>query len=137
MKKNWMPLILGIVLIVCGAIWGLIARPAAMELGNSELFSSEEVEAAADMIAAQVDSWEGCKLYKVSFAGDSRCLRDLSYCQGLEEGKDIAECMVFEVRFRSPILNAGAFNPNQVYDWTWYLGRAEGGSWKMLTWGEA
>lgn len=137
MKRNWMPMLLGIVLIAMGVIWGFVSRPAAMELGTSEQYSSEEVEAAADMIASQVGSWEGCKLYKVTYAGDSRSKRDLSYCQSLGEGEDIAECMVFEVRFRSPILNAGAFEPNQVYNWTWYLGRAEGGSWKMLTWGAA
>ncbi len=130
--KKFILIILALVLVL-GACW--LFLPARISLGSSELYTPQEVEEAADLVVQRIKSWERCRLYSVEYAGDERCLKELDYCQGLQE--DCAECIVFEVVYHSPLWDSGAWNPNQVYFWTFYLGRPEGGDWDFITWGEA
>ena len=63
-------------------------------------------------------------------------LKNLDYVNDLApEGVVFSECIVFDTEFRSPIFGGGAWNPNRIYEWSWYLGRTEGGNWQLLTWG--
>ncbi len=129
-------MILLVGLLVCiGAVAAVFPRPVDIDYGTSEMYTREEVEAAAQMVVDQVNSWEGCRLYSVAYEGDLRCKMELDYCQGLGEGEECTECIVFTGIFRSPRFNAGSWNPNQVYHWTWYLGRPEGGAGKIRPWG--
>ncbi len=123
-------------LLVCiGAMAAVLLRPVDIDYGTSEMYTRKEVEAAAQTVVDQVNSWEGCRLYSVAYEGDLRCKMELDYCLGLGEGKDCEECIVFTGSFRSPLFNSGSWNPNHVYHWTWYLGRPKGGTWEILTWG--
>lgn len=106
-----------------------------IDLGDSAVFSEGDRMAAVDVILDQFNSWEGCKMYSVSYAGDEVSSENLDYVRSLDEEKDFTECIVFDTSFRSPIRGGGAWNANTVYDWTWYLAREADGEWHLLTWG--
>ena len=47
-----------------------------------------------------------------------------------------SQCILFKSDFHSPKKGGGAWNADQVYtDWQWWLARADGGTWKLMTWG--
>ena len=58
----------------------------------------------------------------------------------LEEANDAKEtftqCIMFTSSFHSPVKGGGAWEADEEYtDWQWWLGRADGGEWKLMTWG--
>ena len=120
-----------IIVFTCISLW-----PASIDYGTSSIYSHQEMNEAIDMIKEQFSSWDGCKLYSISYTGDSFCQRELEYCNTLaKEGVIYDECIVFRMQFRSPVFGGGAWNANCKYDWSWYLARTEGGEWELLTWG--
>ena len=123
--------ILGIALI-------LSFIPAVIDCGDSVLYTKEERQAAAKLISDTVESFEGCKLYAVKNEGDEVSKKNLEYCNRLAaDGVTYSESIVFTSYFLSPIFNAGAWNPNDLYSWSWYLARTNGGDWEILTYGYA
>lgn len=113
-----------------------IMRPVVLQFGPSELYSYEEMEEAVALIDKEFNSWKGCRLFTIDYAGDELCERELRYCNTLApEGVSYADCIVFYMEFRSPIFGGGAWNACQRYHWSWYLARTEGGAWELLTWG--
>lgn len=120
-----------VVIFTCINLW-----PASIDYGTSDVYSRQDMNEAVDLIKEKFDSWDGCKLYSISYAGDDFCERELEYCNTLaDEGITYAECIVFRMRFRSPIFGGGAWNPNFEYNWSWYLARTQNGEWELLTWG--
>ena len=100
------------------------------------MYSRQDMNEALKLVKDKSYSWNGCKLYSINYAGDEYCKRELDYCNTLApEGMTYTECIVFRMRFRSPIFGGGAWNVNSEYDWSWYLARSEGGDWYLLTWG--
>lgn len=111
-------------------------RPVVIDLGISEIYSEQEMNDAIDLIKEEFNSWHGCKLYSISYAGDDYSRKELEYCNTLApDGITYAEAIVFRMSFRSPIFGGGGFNSNFRYDWSWYLARTENGDWEVLTWG--
>lgn len=107
-----------------------------IDYGESEIYSDQDKEDAVEVIIEKFNQFEGCVLYEVSYTSDSYCLKNLDYVNDLApEGVVFSECIVFDTEFRSPIFGGGAWNPNRIYEWSWYLGRTEGGNWQLLTWG--
>lgn len=120
-----------ITIFACISLW-----PASIDYGTSDIYSHQDMNEAIDMIKEQFYSWDGCKLYSISYTGDSFCQRELEYCNTLaKEGVIYDECIIFRMQFRSPVFGGGAWNANFKYDWSWYLARTEGGKWELLTWG--
>lgn len=101
---------------------------------ESELYTDEQLKAGVTMIREKVASWNGCKLFSVWYAGDATCLAELDYCNTLNSAH-YTQCLVFQTTLRSPYLGGGAWQPNTVYEWTWYLARVQDGPWELLTWG--
>lgn len=113
-----------------------IMRPVVLQYGSSELYSEAEMEEAVALIDKEFNSWKGCRLYYVEYAGDEPCERELDYCNTLApDGVTYADCIIFHMDFRSPTFGGGAWNACQRYHWSWYLARTEGGAWELLTWG--
>lgn len=111
-------------------------KPTSIEYGTSELYSQQDMDVAIKIITNEFDSWDGCKLYSISYTNDVLCKRELEYCNSLTDGEnEYVECIIFRTRFRSPIFGGGSWNRNFVYDWTWYLARTVSGEWQLLTWG--
>ena len=131
-----------IILIVISVLLGialiLTFIPPVIDCGESVLYTKEDRQSAARLISDTVNSFEGCKLYAVKFEGDEVSQKNLEYCNSLAaDGVTYSESIVFTSYFRSPIFNAGAWNPNDLYSWSWYLARTNGGEWEILTYGYA
>ena len=110
----------------------------AVIYGDSELYSKRDIDKAVDEIMDKFGSWRGCKMYSLAYGGDEKCLRELEYCNSLaSDGEVYDQCIVFESVFRSPLRGGGAWEPNEIYTWSWYLARTNGGRWDLLTWGYA
>ena len=92
-------------------------------------------------IKAEFSKWDGCELHKIAYSSDEECNADnISWMNQLEEGNDAKEtftqCIMFTSEFHSPKKGGGAWNPDQEYTgWQWWLARADGGQWKLMTWG--
>ena len=131
-----------IILIVISVLLGialiLTFIPPVIDCGESVLYTKEDRQSAARLISDTVNSFEGCKLYAVEYEGDEVSQKNLEYCNSLAaDGVTYSESIVFTSYFRSPIFNAGAWNPNDLYSWSWYLARTNSGEWEILTYGYA
>lgn len=119
------------VVFACISLW-----PASIDYGTSEVYTKEDMDSAIELIKETFNTWDGCKLYSISYTDDSLCERELDYCNTLaDDGVTYSECIVFRMQFRSPIFGGGAWNANFRYNWSWYLARTQGGDWELLTWG--
>lgn len=134
MKKK----ILIILSIIAVIILVITFVPPIINCGDSEIYTKQERQVAADLIADTIRSFEGCKLYAVLYEGDPVSEKNLEYCNELaKEGTVYADCIVFTSYFRSPIFGGGAWNANEIYSWSWYLARTDDGDWEILTYGYA
>ena len=106
--------------------------------GSSEIYTIEERKEAADLVKDRINSYEGCMLFLIKYQGDTVSQNNLDYCNQLaKDGKIYTDCMVFKSYFRSPIKNSGAWNPNELYTWSYYLARTADGPWEIVTGGYA
>lgn len=127
------------VIVFCVSVVGLtiwlFGNPGGVEIDYNDctVYSKEDVDSAAQVVIEKMDSMKGCVLYSLKY----RNADELEYCRSLNEEADYVECIVFDSVFRSPLISYGAWNGNSIYTWDWYLARAEGGSWELLTWGYA
>ena len=136
MKKNiviTLTAVIAAVLCVCGMA---AAQEPAYPLypGTSELYSPEEIAAAADAIMEEFSSWEGCELYRLQYAGDARSQGELEYVKANYDGSWDG-CMFFMSAFRSPKEETMAWAANEDYCWSWTVIRSNGGEWTLNNWG--
>ena len=112
-----------------------------IDYGSSALYTEEEMNAAIEEIRREFDSWEGCELHSVAYAGDEYCNEEnIAWMNELEAANDAEEtftqCILFESSFHSPVDGGGAWYADQEYTgWQWWLARPEAGAWKLMTWG--
>lgn len=108
-----------------------------LDYGASQMYSKEDIESAAKVVVKELNGFRGCVLYSLSFAGDEVCKEELSYVNDLVDDTNVVydECMVLYSEFRSPVFGGGAWNANDIYTWSWYLGRENGGKWVLETYG--
>lgn len=137
-RKTIISVALSVVLCFAVVFAWFSLKPVKIDYGTSEVYSQDDMTSAVELIKEQVNSWDGCKLYSISYTNDGLSERELDYCNEIAaDGVVYSECMVFQVSFRSPIFGGGAWNANFVYDWTWYLARTENGTWEPIMWGVA
>ena len=115
----------------------------AIDYGQSQIFTRKELEKAVPLIQEVLDTWDGCRIHSLRYAGDEACteenlswLNELAEAQGKE--MEFTRCACFLCDFRSPAdeSKAGAWNPDYEYtDWSWWLGCTAKGEWALLTWG--
>lgn len=135
-KNRLLTVVVSVVLTIILVFTAISLLPPSIDYGSSEIYSRNDMNDAIALIEEEFYSWEGCKLYSIYYTDDSLCQRELDYVNELADDNVIYnECIVFRTRFRSPVVNAGAWNPNSEYDWSWYLARTSGGEWELLTWG--
>ena len=107
------------------------------EAPASEIFSGEELTAAAALIQKEFDTWEGCELHRLDYAGDECCTREnLRWLSRISGGCRYTRCAEFLSDFRSPVEGGGAWEPDTEYtNWQWWLGLGKDGEWELVTWG--
>ncbi len=92
---------------------------------QSSIYTDDQIAAAADAVQAEYrDELRGCKLYSLTYAGDEVSAEELAY---INEFGNYDKCNVFKSMFRSPIIGGGGWNANDIYRWSWDLGRVNGG----------
>ena len=108
-----------------------------IDYGRSKLFTVRELDRAIEAIREEFDSWEGCELHSISYAGDSSSTRkNLRWLNDLDEGNDYVQCAEFLSNFHSPVEQYGSWNPDTEYiDWQWWLGQTADGDWELVSWG--
>ena len=108
-----------------------------IDYGTSELYGTEEMDDAIALILEEFGSWEGCEMHSVAYAGDEcNTGENVAWMNSLGDGHEFTQCIEFVSEFHSPVEGGGAWEPDAEYTgWQWWLARAEGGSWELMTWG--
>lgn len=116
-------------------------KNAVIEYGESSVYTKEDRMAAVDTILKTFSTWDGCKLYSLSYSSDAVSMdeENLNWLNELEEANDNSEvftqCIMFESRFRAPKRATGGWTAGEEYTWQFWLGRSDGGKWKLMSWG--
>ncbi|MCU0081163.1 hypothetical protein [Extibacter muris] len=109
--------------------------------GNSAIYSKEDMNAAIKLIKDEFGTWGGCKLHSITYSSDDDCnAENIAWMNEMARENDLTDkftqCIMFKSDFQSPKNGDGAWNADGEYkDYQWWLARAEGGKWKLLTWG--
>ena len=104
---------------------------------RARVLTISELAEAAALIREEFDSWEGCEMHSLRYAGDECCSEEnIKWLNFLSDGSEISECVEFLSDFHSPVEGSGAWSADTEYTgWQWWLGREDGGSWELLSWG--
>lgn len=105
-----------------------------IDFHESEMYTEEDLQAAADVILAEFNTWEGCELHTLSYTSDEESMDWLDYANSSDKGT-FDEVVMFDSSFRSPKEQIGAWESDEEYTWSWTLARADKGEWQLLTWG--
>ncbi len=114
-------------LCACG---GNVRNVKVTDVG-SEIYTSEEIKAAIDVIIKEFrKDWKGCTLNEIYYAGDET----IPYYQDWADRNGADEVIVLLSTFEvDPSGGDGSLNPNSTYDgWNWILVRSKGGQWKHV-----
>ena len=110
---------------------------ATVDYGTSALYTQQERKDAVSVLRTEFDTWPGCALHSVRYAGDACSTpENLEWMKSLGDGKNYAACIEFLTDFHSPAENSDALDPDAEYrDYQWWLARTFGGDWELLTCG--
>ena len=113
------------------------APEVEIDYGNSALFSKEEMDEALKLVMKEFDSWEGCQLHSVQYAGDDcNSEKNLQWLNSLVDNGSFTQCIEFISSFHSPVKGGGAWKTDAEYTgWQWWLARNGWGDWTLVTWG--
>lgn len=113
-----------------------------IDYGKSSVYTEADMDAAIQLIQKEFATWKGCELHKIAYSSDEECCgaEFVQWMNELQEGMDgtetFSQSIMFRSDFHSPKEGGGAWEADQEYtDWQWWLGRSEGGQWKLMTWG--
>ena len=108
-----------------------------IDYGESELYTQEELEDAVAMINEEFDSWEGCEMHSIAYAGDE-CNTDenIQWLSSLNDDADYDTVCEFICDFHSPVEGGGAWEPDTEYtDYQFWLAKNADGCWDLVSWG--
>ena len=134
--KHFIPL-----LIVCGISFLLIActkiPQVEADLGFSSIYTEKDMNDAISKILAEFNSWEDVEMKNIRYAGDEcNSKENIEWMNQLDPGRNYTQCISFKTDFHTSKNAKVAWKPDHDYtNYEWYLGRNEGGEWKLLTWG--
>ena len=100
---------------------------------ESELYSTEEIEKAADAVMQKLAEWD-TNVFLVKYAGDARSQAELEIANLGEEEK-FDDAMLFITAFRTQDDASGSWAPNEDYAWSFTFLRKDGGEWELKNWG--
>ena len=120
--------------------WGLAPGAQAavtVDLGESDLYTQDELADAVSGIEEKFASFEGCELHSIRYAGDENCTEEnLKWMKELNPDGNYIQVAAFLSDFHSPKEQFGAWEADTEYtDWQWWLARGTDGGWEVLTWG--
>ena len=108
-----------------------------VELGDSALYTHEELAEAVSAVETKFAEFEGCELHSIRYAGDESCTEEnLKWMNELKPEGRFTQVAEFLMDFHSPMEQVGAWNADTEYtDYQWWLARSADGAWEILTWG--
>jgi D-alanyl-D-alanine carboxypeptidase len=108
-----------------------------IDYGTSELYTREELEAAAVQVKCRFATYEGCMLQALRYAGDAcNTPEALSSMNHGNDGEPYVQVVEFLSDFDGPEAGSEVWEPGEkVKDYEWWLARTENGGWQLVTWG--
>ena len=110
-----------------------------VDYGTSEIYTPEDLQAAAVQVKCRFASFAGCELHTLRYAGDAcNTEENLAWMNELDEGKGYVRVAEFLSDFHSPADPGDdtAWEADREYtDYQWWLARTADGGWQLLTWG--
>ena len=117
---------------------GESAPEAAVDLGDSAVYTDAELRDAVLAIKCQFAAWAGCELHAVRYAGDeANSEENVAWLNTIHEGAGYTQVAEFLTDFHSPVdPGLSAWGPDTEYtDYQWWLARTEGGDWTVVSTG--
>lgn len=103
---------------------------------GSAIYTHRDMESAFIMVENKFDTWEGCEMHNIRYAGDACVTEDNLKWMNELGGKTYRNCIEILTDFHSPVEGGGAWEADTDYkDFQWWLARTDGGEWELLTWG--
>jgi hypothetical protein len=146
LEKIFRFLMIGICIYFIGAVVFVIAASwlenragkvdeAVVEYGQSQLYSMEDMDAAADILKEEFKEFKGCQLHEIFYISDEcseETRKELN-----EQGNSYAECMVFGTSFHTPkYFGNGFWNKDEEYTcWQWIFVKDVSGTWQLVSYG--
>lgn len=120
----------------CGALSPADVDNAVIDYGNSGIYTKEEMDEAIKLIKDEFSDWDGCILKTIKYGSDENCgeselerLKELKVMRNANE--EFTQCIMFVTDFYSPEYD----DPDYTDFFNWWLARAEGGNWILVSWG--
>ena len=116
---------------------GKAAPEVTIDLGNSALYTQEELTDAMLAVKCRFASLPGCELHTIRYAGDEACsAENLKWLNSIDEGADYTQLAEFLMDFHSPDSDSDTLEDDTEYtDREWWLARTDEGDWNIVTWG--
>ena len=109
-----------------------------VDFWESAIYSELDRQNAVDTIYGVINyDWEfPFTDVKISYMWDDFSKDNLNYCKEMSDANNLNawdECIVFTSSFHTPKDSLVLESDSDISDYTWYLGRAKGWEWKILT----
>ena len=90
MKKMRMTFAIGAIALLAACGGNSTDSELTTDYGTSDLYTQEDMDAAIEQIRAEFDTWEGCELHSIRYAGDE-CMNEenLAWMNELKEGQSV------------------------------------------------
>lgn len=112
-----------------------------IDYGTSELYTKDDMDKAIEVIQKRFDQWEGFQMKSYTFGTDEECNeKNVAWMNQLEAANEAQEvftqCIMFKSDFHTAKECNNGFEDDTDYEgFQWWLGRADDGDWKLMTWG--
>ena len=116
---------------------GTVYPEVAYDYGNSQLYSTEELEEAAVQVKCEFATFAGCELHSLRYAGDEcNTQENLDWLNSFDEGANYTQVAEFLTDYHTPVEGGGAWQPDtEMTDYQWWLARADGEGWQVVSFG--
>ena len=88
------PFLVFLMLLMLLGMCSCASGDVTIDYGESALYSKSDMDAAIKAIRKTFDTFDGCTLYSLSYAGDEAAEKNLSYCQSLSEDRQVTQWTV-------------------------------------------
>ncbi len=125
----------GIFVLYRNATAGRLADDFQTTLEPSQAYSVQEIQDAADKILHKFQAnFSGCTMTQLRCSACDASSADWN--RAAEYGEE--EGLLFYSTFTTDdsLAPRNGFNPNDTYEYQWYLARSHGGPWKIVGYGQ-
>ena len=110
----------------------------SIDLGSSELYSQEDLEAAVVQIKCKFAFWGNCELKNIRYAGDDASTDEkLAWVNELNPDSGYTQVAEFLMDFHTPedVGNLTLNADSDYNDYQWWLARTDDSGWEIASFG--